>query len=245
MRPADPEAAGVTSIAAQKICLWCMPVFLVLFTIGFVGLAGFLPPPSPSDTPQQVADLYAGNRDGIRAGLALCIIAGGLSAPFVAVITIQMRRIEGDASPFAFTQLGTGMVGVLLFSGPMLLLELPAFRENRDLQTLQALHDLGWIGLIGPFFCVYVQCLAVGVCILRDPGERVWPRWVGYFNIWVAVCFFPGALLYFFKSGPFAWNGIFVWWIPLTVFFGWFVVMFVTTMQALNRQDRELSGAPA
>jgi hypothetical protein len=89
---------------------------------------------------------------------------------------------------------------------------------------------------------VFVQCLAVGACILKDKAEDVYPRWLGYFNIWVAVLFLPGSLLYFFKDGPFAWNGLFVWWIPLSVFFGWFIVMFVMTIKSLNRQER--GGSP-
>jgi hypothetical protein len=223
------------NIRSQKLCLWGGPAAMILFIIGFVLVGGLVPPPAPSDNATKIARFYADNRTGIRAGLALTMVAGALTAPFVAVITLQMRRIEGEFSPFALTQFGTGMLGVLLFSLPVMIMQAAVFRPDRDPQIILAIHDIGWIMLIGTYCCVFVQCLAVGACIFSDAAERIYPRWLGYFNIWVALLFLPGSLLYFFKTGPFAWNGLFVWWIPLSVFFGWFVVMFVMTMKSLNR----------
>jgi hypothetical protein len=230
------------NITSQKLCLWGGPGAMLLFIIGFVVVGGLVPPPDPSDGAAEIARFYAANRTGIRAGLALTMVAGAVTAPFVAVITIQLRRIEGDVSPFAFTQLGTGMLGVLLFSLPVMIMQAALFRPERDPQIILAIHDIGWIMLVGTYSCVFVQCLAVGACILKDRAEDVYPRWLGYFNIWVAVLFLPGSLLYFFKDGPFAWNGLFVWWIPLSVFSGWFIVMFVMTIKSLNRQER--GGSP-
>jgi len=34
----------------QLVCAWCGPVFLVLFGIGLVPLAGFVPPPAANDS---------------------------------------------------------------------------------------------------------------------------------------------------------------------------------------------------
>jgi hypothetical protein len=45
----------------------------------------------------------------------------------------------------------------------------------------------------------------------------------------------PGGLLTFFKKGPFAWSGVFVYWVPLVVFLGWYLVMFaMLRMAAIN-----------
>jgi hypothetical protein len=43
-------------------------------------------------------------------------------------------------------------------------------------------------------------------------------------NIWAPITFTPGVILQFFKSRPFAWNGIFVFWIPAIVFGIQFIV---------------------
>jgi hypothetical protein len=64
------------------------------------------------------------------------------------------------------------------------------------------------------------------------------PRWVGFMNLWVAVLFIPGGFLTFFKTGPFAWNGVFVYWIPLVVFLGWYLVMVVLLRQGALRAAR-------
>jgi hypothetical protein len=213
------------------------PAAMVVFVIGFVIVGGLLPPPSPSLTGEQLVRFYAHNTNGIRLGLALTMLAGALTAPFVGAITVQMRRIEGEWSPLAYTQLGTGMLGVLLFAIPMMILEAAVFRPNRDPQILQAISDVGWIMLVATYGCVFVQCCVVGVCILQDTEARVYPRWLAYFNFWVALLFIPDTALYFFKTGLFAWDGLLVWWIPLTVFFGWFMVMFAMSIRALNRVE--------
>jgi len=59
----------------------------------------------------------------------------------------------------------------------------------------------------------------------------------------VGVLFVPGGLLTFFKTGPFAWNGIFVWWVPFLVFFSWYLVMFVMLRKAILKQAAETSAA--
>ena len=86
----------------------------------------------------------------------------------------------------------------------------------------------------GPFF---VQLMSIGLAILLDKNSRpVFPRWVAYFNIWVAVLFIPGVLITFFKSGPFAWNGILAFWLPLVVFFAWYFVMFAILLRVIKEQ---------
>jgi hypothetical protein len=77
-----------------------------------------------------------------------------------------------------------------------------------------------------PIVPFVVQCLSVTAAIFQDHSERpVFPRWLGYFNAWIAVSFVPGCLLIFFKSGPFSYQGMFVFWVPFLTFGAWIVVM--------------------
>jgi hypothetical protein len=55
--------------------------------------------------------------------------------------------------------------------------------------------------------------------------------------------FIPGGLLTFFKIGPFAWNGLFVWWIPFLVFFTWYLLMFYMLRIAIIEQGKEADTA--
>jgi hypothetical protein len=249
MRGSDPDVVArpalesLMSYRTQRICLWMAPLAMVLFTIGFVIIGGFLPPPSPSLSATEVVAFYGENTNGKRLGLAITMVAAAFTVPFVAALTVQMRRIEGPASPLAFTQLGVGTLGWVAFALPVMILEAAAFRVDRNPDALLAIHDIGWIMLVGTYSAVLVQCFVVGICALQDKEGIVWPRWVAYYNFWVGLLFIPGTLLYFFKDGPFAWNGLFVWWIPLTVFCSWFFVMAFVTVQAVNRQEREAQGS--
>ena len=65
-----------------------------------------------------------------------------------------------------------------------------------------------------------IQCLSIAAAILNKADQDVFPRWLGYFNVWVAVLLLPAVLLPFFKHGPFAWHGIFEFWLAALVFFG-------------------------
>ena len=85
------------------------------------------------------------------------------------------------------------------------------------------------------------SCSTIALCVFQDDEQVVFPRWVGYFNIFVATAFLPGALIYYFKSGPFGWNGIFAFWLALFVFCLWYVVMFVVLRASIHRQSQAVS----
>ena len=53
------------------------------------------------------------------------------------------------------------------------------------------------------------------------------PRWVAFLNFFVAFSFLPDPLAYFFKTGPFAWDGLLAWWVPVAAFFGWLLKTFI------------------
>src|SRR5581483_3345724 len=84
-----------------------------------------------------------------------------------------------------------------------------------------------------------MQCGAVGFAVLGDKsGDPVFPRWVGYYNLWTAFMFLPGALVIFFHTGPFAWNGILAFWVVAVLFGAWFIVMTFVLLQAIKRTNR-------
>jgi hypothetical protein len=223
----------------QMWSVWCGPAGILLWLIGFVFIGGLMPPPQPSWNAQTVQDFYQANTNGIRAGLVLTMIGATLTAPWVAAISTQMKRIEGRYSPMSYTQLGLGMLGVLLFIFPVMFMQAAAFRPDRDPSQILLLNDLAWIPFVGVWTCAALQNVAIAVAIFHDKEEKVFPRWVGYFNIWTAVLFCPGSLLYFFKDGPFAWNGALSWWLVVVVFCAWFVVMFFAMRRAIGTQKLE------
>ncbi|MET0987170.1 MAG: hypothetical protein ABW034_17380 [Steroidobacteraceae bacterium] len=85
-----------------------------------------------------------------------------------------------------------------------------------------SLNDFVWINVIGAATLVYPMFIGVGIAALHDRSATLaFPRWFGYGSIFVFVANCPAQLLYFFKAGPFAWNGLFAIYAPFTVFFIW------------------------
>jgi hypothetical protein len=89
---------------------------------------------------------------------------------------------------------------------------------------------------------VLVQQLALATAVFGHPGQTIFPRWVGYFNVWCALLLVPAVLLPFFKSGPFAWHGILEFWLAGIVFFGWILVMTYATFGAIKQQESASDG---
>jgi hypothetical protein len=42
--------------------------------------------------------------------------------------------------------------------------------------------------------------------------------------------------MFFFKTGPFAWNGLLAFWLPISAFAVWFVVIFLVLKKAIYRE---------
>lgn len=222
----------------QRLCLWCAPIFLVLVGAGFAGFAGFLPPPSPGLTADALARLYGDHAVRIKAGMLFCLTASGFVVPFAAVLAQQMRRMPGCDAALASTQLVAGAATSLLVGLPSLILACAAYRPERSPELTQLLNDLGWFTFIFPFPLVMIQALAVGLAILLSARpDEVFPRWAGYLNLWFAFLAIPGGIGMFFKSGPFAWNGVFVFWIPLSAFFLWYAMNFVLLRRAIASES--------
>jgi hypothetical protein len=217
----------------QKICAWGGVFCAVLFGIGLL-LAGFVPPPSPSLTTAEIAALYRENANGIRGGMVLGLFGMAGWTAFVGVIAAQMRRMRTGSDLPALLQLGAGSIGVLTVMLPIMIFAAAAFRPERDPALTELLNDLGWLIIIPAFPTFIAQFGAIAMGALLDRSEvPVFPRWTAYFNLWVALLFIPGALAYFFRSGPFAWNGLFDFWLAGGAFFAWLMAMTPVVLKAI------------
>jgi len=233
-------------IPTQRAAAWCGIAFAALFCVGFV-IAGFIPPPGPGLSATEVAALYAQNHMRIRIGLLIATLASALLAPWVAAVGVQMRRIEGRHSVLAFAQMIAGACLILEFLFPLLVWQTAAFRNERDAATVQTLNDLGWLPFLGIACTAVLQGVVIGILILRDKRSNpLFPRWGGYFNIWVVLMFAPASCVVLFHDGPLAWNGLISWWLALVTFFVWMVCLTWMLLRAINTQryDTVADGRP-
>jgi hypothetical protein len=226
----------------QRICAWGGPFCALFFGVGLL-LAGFVPPPSPELPANEVAAVYRASPNLIRAGMVLGLFGIGGWIALVGVVSAQMRRIPGASRAAAYLQLGAGSIGVLTVMFPVMIFAVAAFRPERDPALTQAFNDLGWLFIIPAFPTFLVQFFAIACAVWQDRGVApVFPRWVAYFNVWVAVLFVPGGFAYFFRHGPFAWNGVLAFWIAAAAFFAWLVVMTPVLLAAIKQEERANRG---
>jgi hypothetical protein len=229
----------------QRICAYSGIICVLLFFGGIVA-ADFLPPLSPSMSAAQVAAHYQAHTAGIRLGAGLIFLSSGFYVWFTAGISGQMRRIPGVDPTVIYAQLAAGAFGCLAFLVPALLFAITAFRPDRSPDATLLLNDMSWIILVMPWIPFMAQYFAFAFAILSDPRPQpLFPRWLAYFNIWAELMFTPAIILPFFKSGPFAWNGLFVFWIPAVVFGSVFFVDTIWLLKAINSETEETHGADA
>ena len=209
----------------HKFCAWSGTLCLALMVVGFVVMAGFIPARPAGESAQQTAQFLLENRDMIKWGLIISMFGAPLLMPFSASISIHMRRIEGRYPALAMTELGLGAIFVLEFIYLIFFWQTATYRADRAPELIQLLDDMGWIPFVGMTSTIVLQVSVFGVAILLDRRERpVFPRWLGYYNLWVALMFLPGTFNVFYESGPLSRNGIVAWYIPLIVFATWLVI---------------------
>jgi len=82
------------------------------------------------------------------------------------------------------------------------------------------------------------QNLAIALAIFTDPhpeGQAIYPRWIAYLNLWVAVSFAPGLYIGFFHKAPLAWHGVLGLWMVAVGFFLWAIAMWRMTLKAIDQ----------
>jgi hypothetical protein len=236
----------MTDRRVQKAAAWSGAVCLVVILVGVVLIARMIPPPSPAKSPEQVAEMFRDHRERIRSGTYLMFLAAGFLNFFVAAISQQVKRMPGaHASLLAQVQLISGALGTFMFLwAPMIWIAATFQPEERSPETLATLYDLAFLAWIGNAAWVIAQGVAIAVAVFTDQSEQsVFPRWVGYFNVWVVILYIPSAMDIFFTSGMFSWNGLIVFYVPTAAFFVWLVGMTIVLLRAIAEQTASATGA--
>jgi hypothetical protein len=233
-------------VKIEKGAAWLGLAMLGGFFVMFLVIARLVPPMDPGDSAAEIAEIYSEHGLRIRVGLALMTLFAVFFTPYLALLSRQVRRIEGYWGVMSLTQVMLSVTfpfGFMLCSVAALV---AAYRPERNPEVTQALNDVFWfifVGLVGPLI---FQAVILAFAVFIDRRERPsFPRWFGYFNIWYGILGVPGCAIYLFKSGPLAWNGMFAFWIPLTVFTIWWIVVTVMLVKAVDVEaaEREANAA--
>ena len=228
----------------RLVGVWSAVAFFLLWLVGFVFFAQWIPPLSPVDGADQVAKLFRARTGPILAGMVLMIVGSACYLPWTAVLADLIKEVE-DRSGFLYgTQLAAGVMAAMTFFLPGMIWAAAAFRPQRSPEITQAMVDLGWLLFITPIAPFIIQYVTLAIAIFADKrSQPAFPRWAGYLQLCISITFLPALAAYFMKHGPLAWNGLFVWWIPFVAFTAWFVVMIALTRRAVLLDDRRVRRA--
>jgi hypothetical protein len=236
------------SAGTQRALIWLALGMAGLYFVSLIFLMQIFPPPAPNQSAAQVAQVYAHSNLRFRAGVAVAIISGGFYLPWTMVIAVQMDRIEKRRSIWTMMQALTSAAGTWIFALPPLLWGAAAFNAHRNPEITTLMHELAFI----VFYCASsffpFQLVAVGVVSLSrnnvDP-RSAFPRWLGWLSIWTAAVASEGFVGVMFNSGPFSWNGVFVFYLPLAVFTVWMTAMAFMMLRAIGSQEKFAAAHPA
>lgn len=236
-----PSSAGI-----MKFCAVLGPLFTLMWLGGAGPVSGwtFILPPSANNSSAETLASYLEHLTAIRVGCVLMIVASVLYTAWNMAISTLARKLEGDRPILFYIQVVSiaACVVVVMFIG--FFWGVAAFRAGQTAPEItQALNDLGWFGVLftGAPFAAYQ--IALGVAIL--PSETVvFPRWVGYLNLFVSVFMVEASLILFFKTGPFSQDGLFVFYLPMAIFFIWICTMSVLVSRAV-KAEQAVSGTHA
>ena len=224
----------------QRLMLHLTLPFLLFFGGALFVVTGWLPPPSPSLTAAEVTDVFS-QRGMFRIALAFAAFFSPFFISITVSIAIQMRRMEEGLPILTWTQLSMGLLGCVALNLPPFFWLALSFRPDIPGSLMVTLNDFAWFQMIGATGPLFIQLMAIAVCIFTGgKTDHIYPRWVAFLSIFIMLGVWPGVLIPFFKTGPFAWNGIISFWVIAISFFVWVGVMYVMTLRAIRNHEIEL-----
>jgi hypothetical protein len=220
----------------NMFCAWGGFWYLGVVMLGWALVAGFLPPHQPSAGATEITSIIRASVTRIRIGMVLTMVSAAFCMTFIAIMARYIARIEGGAGVLTYGMIMGGIGNVMLTFYPAIFWLVAAFRPDRSPEIIYVLNDWAWIELVGGATIFWPMPLTMAYAALSDTSaDPVFPRWSGYAALWMFFLILPDQLVFFFQTGPFAWNGLFGIWLPLIAFCGWFAMSSTLMVKAMKR----------
>lgn len=226
---------------------WTGPIFFTTFFFMWGILAENFPPMAASDTAQEMWQHYKDLQLEIMIGMSVCMVGGSCYMTFGAAVSRVMRRIEDGEGMLANLE----MMGATITYCPIVVacgIWLTAAIQVDALspEMVQTCYYLGWMIIDLAYMVTSWQIIAAAVVFLKDKREtKLVPNWVSWWGFVTVASFFPVSLIPFFKTGPFAFQGMFNFWIAFPTWYIWIVAMSFYIIKAVSRIEKEDKQAEA
>ena len=108
--------------------------------------------------------------------------------------------------------------------------------QDKSISLTQLLNDLAWVTLTCGVPFLVAQCGFLALAVAFDHQDQpVFPRWVGRFNVVVALALIPAAFAGLTETGMFAWDGVVSFWVKNVAIALWIIVMATVLGRAVER----------
>jgi hypothetical protein len=230
---------NIMSERAQIYTIWSALVLMGIMGVIWVFLLQMIPPPSPALSAEETAAFYLANSSEILWGATIASWVSAFMVPFGTVLAIQLARLEEGVPAWSILAFAGGILMSMFLVFPPLLWGVAAFSADRAPELTMLVNEMANLTLVTTDQFFIFQMFPAAFVILTSKKQdalSAFPRWSGYFILWVGVAFEVGALGFLFKTGPFAWDGLLVFWMPFALFFLWVPVVSYLMLTALKRQ---------
>jgi len=128
-------------------------------------------------------------------------------------------------------QLTGGALMSIILVLPGLFWGIAAYNPMRSPEVTALMHEIGTLTLVTTDQFFIFQMIAITYVSLTQTIDNAsaFPRWYGWLTPWIAIAFIP-------KTGPFAWNGAIVFWMPFILLGVWITVTSVCMLVVIKRQ---------
>jgi hypothetical protein len=175
---------------------------------------------------------------GMAMTFVVLYMVWGLS--IAKVIEAGIERGTGNNVLSTLTLWGAGLTVCPLLIGSAFWLTGSYRAESLDPSILQLFYDMPWLLINLAYAVTTLQMIAMGMAFLKDKRPvPLFPRWLSWMGIWVGVSFAFELLLPYFKSGPFARQGVINFWVEFFLWFFWIVFVTVAILKAIGRLEAE------
>lgn len=232
-----PNRSSVTHINTWKAYALSGYAMTVALLVGQVALMRFVPPPSPLLSAEEIKQIFLDRQVAIRIGSLIITIGWVFWITYGVSIILFIRKMERGWPVITYGALAVKAAGYFPFMFCPLTWAVLSFRtEAYPAELILFANDYIWFLYLFTWPLFSVIMFLVAIAILNDHNvPSIYPRWVGYYNLWSGIFLCGAGMIVFTKEGPLAYDGLIGFWIVTLEWFAWSLIMIINTVRLIDK----------